>query len=64
MEDHRIYELVFEALNNAKDNGYDARGEDVEDTISELLAYDADLENQTRDALRPHVEAWMEANPK
>lgn len=50
---------VFEALNNARANGYEFVGMSHEDIAVDLATYDADLENEDTDALAEHVGAWM-----
>lgn len=54
-----LQETVFSNLNSARDNDYDVSLWPVEDIIADLQAFSADLEGNTTDELRPHVEAWL-----
>lgn len=56
-----IRDIVFEALNNSFSNGYDPTANAVEDTVHDLLTYDADLENYSATILEPFVREWIEA---
>lgn len=51
---------VFEALNNAIENGYDLRQWSAEQIIDDLNRYAADLEAYMPEELRPHIEAWLQ----
>lgn len=49
---------VFEALDNALENGYDPRLQPTEEVAVELTSFDADLEDFEPATLVEHVEAW------
>lgn len=57
-----IKKLVFEALNNAKENGYEPEKESVEYWANDLIDYDADLENCEPEELTPYIEEWRKFN--
>ena len=59
-----LKELVFEAMDNAVDNGFfaDMTGDTPENVAIDLLDYDADIGGMKPDVavmdLIPHIEAW------
>ena len=54
--------MVDDDLLNALEGGYDNRGVDTEQVISELEAYSWQCETATRDELRTMVEDWKRRN--
>lgn len=53
-----LKERVFEALNNAKENGYDFLTWSLSHTIQYLKAYNHDLEEAVSTSLIPLIEEW------
>ena len=51
MEREKLREAVKTSLENAAENGFDMWKEDPSRVASDLLAYDADLEDQDHDEL-------------
>lgn len=51
---------VFEALDNAKENGHDFTHEFPHGVACDLIDYDADLEECMPDMLIPHIKAWQD----
>lgn len=58
-----LREHIFEALDNAVDNGYDPRHNSIEVSIVGLLMFDYECEHLTGTEIRPHVVAWFESHP-
>jgi len=54
-----IRESVYEALENALQNGFDPLESTVGENVQDLLSYDANLERCYAHEVLPHVEAWM-----
>jgi hypothetical protein len=54
-----IRERVFEALDNAYENGYDLRAWPASETMMDLLTYCGDLDGLEADEVLPHVIAWQ-----
>lgn len=58
-----MQDLVFNALDNAVENGY---REDLNDSVSialDLIEYCSDFENANLEELLPYIRAWL-ASPK
>jgi hypothetical protein len=51
-------ERVFEALDNARENGYDFRFTEPEAVATDLGTYDADLQGEG-ERLIPHIREWQ-----
>ncbi len=58
-----LRECVFEAMDNARDNGYGwPAGEgELEGWLEDLVQHASNLEGFSPEALRPHLEAWIES---
>lgn len=56
-----MQQLIFSNLDDALANGYDVRDWTTDEIVTDLQCYAADCEDASADALRPHVEAWLEA---
>lgn len=54
-----IRRAVFDALNNAVDNGHNMREFSVEEIVDDLASCDADLENLDPNQFRPFVIEWL-----
>ncbi len=54
-----IRESVFEALDNAVENGYPMREWKIEAILDDLLMCDADLEDLERAVVEPFVVKWL-----
>lgn len=58
-----IKQVVFEALENAEENGCtpltDFAFRTVESVVSDLKDYCSELEGVTMDDIQPHVEEWL-----
>lgn len=54
---------IFQALDNAGENGYDFRGCEPESVIVDMQTFDAVCESVDADLLRPHVAAWLASHP-
>lgn len=54
--------MVYEALDNAKANGYGVADNSIPAIVQDLKECDADLEDVLEADIRPHVEAWLKAN--
>lgn len=50
---------VYEALDNARENGYDLANETLDFITDDLLAYDADLDGAPRWAVRSIVASYL-----
>lgn len=55
----RIADAVKNALDNARDSGYDELNEDSGDIAENMNMCDADLENVPASLLIPHIEQWQ-----
>lgn len=58
MNQKHLTNLVFLALSNCKDNGYNTMGSPRE-IVAELKQYDSDLESQPVAKLLPLVKKWQ-----
>jgi hypothetical protein len=66
-EKQSLEERVHHSLDCAKENGYFAKGEfchgaSDEDLAEDLVTYDADLEDETEEAVLPFVKTWRAKN--
>lgn len=59
MKTEEIRAAVFEALDNATANGYAVASSSPERIATDLLTYDAGLEDQTETKLVPHIREWI-----
>lgn len=57
-EEFNLKELVFEALSNAKDNGYTFDGMSAEEIAEDMVQYDANLEAVDAEDLVPLIEEF------
>lgn len=62
-----IKQIVFENLQNAKENGAFGRGGYLDsasaaEIADDMIALAADCETYSANELLPHVEAWLEGN--
>lgn len=53
---------VYEALNNAHENGWSFKGCTITHIAGDLASYDADLEQYEPDQLEPIVIQWYQEN--
>lgn len=58
MTRNEIRELVFQAMDNACDNGYDEAQDDPLAVAIDICDCDADLENEEPETLVPYVQEW------
>jgi hypothetical protein len=54
-----IERMVYQALDNARENGYDQRFLTPEDIAHDLTDCDADLGGAHVNDLLPHIASWM-----
>lgn len=59
MSDDLLERMVHDNLDNALLNDYDVRTWEVEDIVTDLRCFAADLEAESDDAIRPHVISWL-----
>jgi hypothetical protein len=57
-----IKELVFQALDNARANGFNPCEDTSVDIAQDLADFDADLEGKPASELTPHILEWKKAN--
>lgn len=62
MNTEEIKKAVFEALDNAKTNGFDQAEVNAVFVAVDLKECDADLEDVPTAELLPHVKAWQKAS--
>lgn len=63
-EERALKERVYEALNNAYDNGYTFDGWTLDSVAADMVTYDADLEQYADDPskLVPYIDDWKKLN--
>lgn len=62
-----IKKIVYDNLDNSRDNGYFEKGEQLhganaEEIADDMMAFSADCEKLNAEQLKPHVETWLELN--
>jgi hypothetical protein len=60
--DDVLCKIVFDALDNAKDNEEGVEGEDPADIAAHMIQHCADVEDSSASQLIPHIKEWQKKN--